>query len=78
MTLKVCLGVKHTLTDGGLGMKPNDSQVHFHFGNIYNGRYQESRICVGVVNIQILGWKGRKTPNWAPRIPLERSSSLDA
>ncbi len=37
------------------GMEPNDSQMHFHFG---------SCICVGVVNVQSLGWKGKKTPNW--------------
>ncbi len=32
-------------------MKPNDSQVHSHFGNC---------ACVGVANVQSLGWKGKK------------------
>jgi hypothetical protein len=50
------------------GMKPNDFQVHSHFG---------SCIRVGVVNVQSLGWKGKQAPNWAPRISLERSWSLD-
>jgi hypothetical protein len=45
-------------------MEPNDSQMHFHFG---------SYICVGVPNVQNLGWKGKKKSNWAPKIPLERS-----
>ncbi len=50
-------------------MEPNDSQVHSHFGNY---------ICVGVLNVQSLGWKGKQAPNWFPKIPLERSWSLDA
>ncbi len=33
------------------GMKPNDSQMHSHFG---------SCTCVGVTNVQSLGWKGKK------------------
>jgi hypothetical protein len=40
MRARVCLGVKHTLTNGGKmqGMKSNDSQVHSHFGScIYAG-----------------------------------------
>jgi hypothetical protein len=45
-------------------MEPNDSQMHSHFG---------SCICVGVLNVQNLGFKGKKTPNLAFRIPLERS-----
>jgi len=45
------------------GMKPNDSQVHSHFGNCTRA---------GVVNVQNLGWKRKQAPNWAPRIPLER------
>jgi hypothetical protein len=45
------------------GMKPNDSQVHSHFGLC---------IHVGVVNVQNLGWKGKQTLNWAPMTPLER------
>jgi hypothetical protein len=46
----MCLGVKHTLSNGGKskGMKPNDSQVHSHL---------ESCTCVEVVNVQSLGWK---------------------
>jgi hypothetical protein len=32
------------------GMKPNDSQVHSHFGNC---------ICAGVINVQSLDWKGK-------------------
>jgi hypothetical protein len=35
------------------GLKPNDSQVHSHFG---------SYTRMGVVNIQSLGWKGKQTP----------------
>jgi hypothetical protein len=50
------------------GMKPNDSQVHSHFG---------SCICVGVVNVQNLGWKGKQAPNWAPRIPLKICWNVD-
>ncbi len=45
-------------------MKPNDSQVHFHF---------ESCIRAKVMNVQSLDWKGKQAPNWAPKIPLERS-----
>jgi len=36
------------------GMKPNDSQMHSHFGNCTHAR---------VTNVQNLGWKGKKTPN---------------
>ncbi len=45
--LKVCLGLKHTLTNGGTveGMKPNDSQLHYHFGSCTRA---------GVVNVQSL------------------------
>ncbi len=48
MRLRVCLGVKHTFTNGGKveGMKPNDSQVHSHFGSYTRAR---------VVNVQNLG-----------------------
>jgi hypothetical protein len=45
-------------------MKPNDSQVHFHYG---------SCTCAGVENVQNLGLKGKKTLNWAPRTPIKRS-----
>ncbi len=44
------------------GMKPNDSQVHSHFGNC---------TCVGVANVQSLGWKSKQAPNWAFGTPLE-------
>jgi hypothetical protein len=43
-------------------MKPNDSQVHSHFG---------SYICVGATNVQSLGWKGKQAPNWAPMTLLK-------
>jgi hypothetical protein len=45
MRLRVCLGVKHTFTIGGRmqRMKPNDSQVHPHFG---------SYICLRVVILE--------------------------
>jgi hypothetical protein len=46
------------------GMKPNDSQVHSHFGNCTHTK---------IPNVQNLGWKGKQTPNWAPRTPLQRS-----
>jgi len=46
------------------GMKPNDSQVHSHFGSYIRAR---------VVNVQNLGWKGKQAPNWAPMIPLKSS-----
>jgi hypothetical protein len=49
---------------GMQGMKPNESQVHSHFGNYTRAK---------VVNVQSLGWKGKQTSNWAPRIPLENS-----
>jgi len=70
MRPRVCLGVKHTFTNGGRveGMKPNNFQVHFHFG---------SCTCVGVANVQSLGWKSKQSLNWAPRTPLERSSNVD-
>jgi hypothetical protein len=45
-------------------MEPNDSQVHSHFG---------SCIHVGVMNVQSLSWKGKKTLIWGPRTPLEMS-----
>ncbi len=45
-------------------MEPNDFQVHSHFG---------SCTCVGVMNVQSLGWKDKQAPNWTPRTPLERS-----
>jgi len=51
------------------GMKPNDSQMHSHFG---------SCIRVGIMNVQSLGWKSKQAPNWAPMTPLERSWSIDA
>jgi len=40
-------------------MKPNDSQMHSHFGNCARAR---------VVNVQRFGWKGKQTPNRAPKI----------
>jgi hypothetical protein len=40
------------------GMKPNDSQVHSHFG---------SCICRGIMNVHSFGWKDKQTPNWAKR-----------
>ncbi len=43
-------------------MDPNASQVHSHF---------RSCTCAGVMNVQSLGWKGKKKPNWAPKTPLE-------
>jgi hypothetical protein len=46
------------------GTKPNDFQVHSQFGS-YNR--------VGVVNVQNLGWKGKKKQNWAFMTPLKRS-----
>ncbi len=46
------------------GIKPNDSQMHSHFKNY---------TCAGVVNVQSLGWKGKKTLDSAPMIPLESS-----
>jgi len=48
MRLKMCLGVKHTLTNRKKGqrMKPNDSQVHFHFGRCIHAR---------IMNVQNLG-----------------------
>jgi hypothetical protein len=33
---------------------------------------------MGIANVQSLGWKGKKTQNWASKTPLERSSNLDA
>jgi len=50
-------------------MKPNDSQVHFHFG---------SCIRAGLVYVHNLVWKGKWTSNWAPRTPLKRVWSVDA
>jgi hypothetical protein len=44
-------------------MKPNDSQVHSHFGGCTH---------VGVTNVQNLGWKGKQAPNWGPKTPLKR------
>jgi hypothetical protein len=44
------------------GMKPNDSQVHSHFGTC---------IHVGVANVWNLGWKNKQTPNWAQEIIRE-------
>jgi len=38
------------------GMKPNDSQMHSHFGSCTRA---------GVTNVQILGWKCKQTTNWA-------------
>ncbi len=46
------------------GMKPNDSQMHSHFGNC---------IHAGVTNVWNLGWKGKQAPNLAPMTPLRRS-----
>ncbi len=45
------------------GMKPNDSQVHFHFGGCTRAK---------VVNVQNLGWKGRKIPNWTPQDTIRK------
>jgi hypothetical protein len=45
-------------------MKPNDSQVHFDFGNCTHA---------GATNVWNLGWKGKQEPNWTPRTPLEIS-----
>ncbi len=42
-------------------MKPNDSQMHF-----------ESCIRARVVNVRSLGWKGKKTPNWAPHDTIRK------
>ncbi len=48
MWLKVCLSMKHTLTNGGecKGWKPNDSKVHSHSGSCIN---------VKVTSVQSLG-----------------------
>jgi hypothetical protein len=57
MTLRVCLSVKHTFTNGGRvqGMKPNDSQVFSHIG---------SCTSAGVANVQNHGSPfGTPTPN---------------
>jgi hypothetical protein len=64
MKARMCLGVKHTFHKWGRvqGMKPNDSQMHSHFG---------SCICAGITNVWNLGWKGKQAPNWAPMKPLE-------
>jgi len=45
-------------------MKPNDFQVHSHFGTYIHAR---------VTNVWNLGWKGKQAPNWAPMTPLKRS-----
>jgi hypothetical protein len=51
------------------GMKPNDSQMHSHFGNCSHAR---------IANVQSHGWKRKETPNWAPMIPLEFFWNEDA
>jgi hypothetical protein len=43
------------------GMKLNDFQVHSYFGSCIRAR---------IVNVQDLGWKGKKIANWAPMITL--------
>ncbi len=53
----ICMQI---ITRSGLVIVP----ISIHFG---------SCICVGVANVQSLGWKGKQTPNWAPMTPLERS-----
>jgi len=50
-------------------MEFNDSQVHSHFGSCIHAR---------VANVYNFGCNGKQTPNWAPRIPLERFGSIDA
>ncbi len=44
-------------------IESNDSQVHSHF---------ERYTHVKVLNIHSLSWKGKKTPIWAPKLPLKR------
>ncbi len=51
------------------GMKPNDSQMHSHFGNC---------IHAGVTNVWNLGWKGKQAPNWAPMTLLKMFRIVDA
>ncbi len=48
-------------------MKPNDSQVHFHFGNCTSAK---------VVNVQSLGWKGKQARNWAPQDTIRKVLKL--
>jgi hypothetical protein len=45
------------------GMKPNDSQVHSHFG---------SCTCVGVVNVWSLDWKGKKNTKLSPHDTIRK------
>ncbi len=50
------------------GMKPNDFQVHSHFGNYIHDK----------VNVQNLGWKGKQASNWTLKTPSKISWSVDA
>jgi hypothetical protein len=61
---KTCLGVKHTLENGEC--------------RGWNPMTPKCIPTLGIMNVQNLGWKGKKTPNWAPNILVERFWSVDA
>jgi hypothetical protein len=67
----VHLGVKHTFTNGGecKGWSLMTPKCTPHFGSCTHVR---------VANVHNFGCNGKQTPNWAPKIPLERFGSVDA
>jgi hypothetical protein len=61
---RVCLGVKHTITNGEecKGWSPMTPKCIPSLGVTF---VRESSM------FKTFGWKGKKTSNWAPIIPLE-------
>jgi hypothetical protein len=67
----MCLGVKCTFTNGGKckGWNPITPKCIPTLGIALVRELQMSRSLVG---------KGKKKPNWVPKIPLKRSWSVNA